>query len=126
MAIQQWFYTCAYCGREFDDRTCKKNAAHVIPKSRGGCDHLANLVDACEDCNKGEGGQHEMTPIEWWAKQEWGRENTEGSVSMFDAGGWKLSERHEFLLQAAYWEARARWHLLNDHEIEADFVLREH
>lgn len=112
---------CAYCGQKFDARNVKKNASHIIARSRGGCDHLANLVDACEDCNKGEVGQHELTPIEWWAKQEWDKGNTQGDISIFDAGGWTLSERREFLLQAAYWEARARWHLMKEHGVLASF-----
>lgn len=39
---------CAYCGA-----TGKKlTADHLIPKSAGGKDELANIVPACEECNR--------------------------------------------------------------------------
>jgi hypothetical protein len=60
------------------------------------------------------------TPLEWWAKQEWENQwkdkNGKASVSAFDYGGWTLEERQRFLIQAAYWEARARWHIMTEHK----------
>lgn len=121
MANQQEFGECAYCGEPFDKHIHRKNSAHIIPRNRGGCDHLPNLVDACDECNKGQGGQWTLTPIEWWAKQEWEKEDGVDGVSAFDYGGWTLRQRRQFLLQAAYWEARARWHLRREHQKVAKF-----
>lgn len=35
---------------------------HVVPLSRGGSNDIANLVPACEGCNRKKGAQ---TPLEW-------------------------------------------------------------
>jgi len=121
MTKQQFFSRCAYCDEPFDADRHRKHAAHIIPKVRGGCDCPANIVDACEECNKGEGGLGILTPIEWWAEQQWEGETSKDDISAFDAGGWKLVERQQMLLQVAYWEARARWHLLKHHGIKASF-----
>ena len=124
MAEQQDFSNCAFCFESFtEDR--KKNAAHIIPRDSGGCDHKANLVDACEDCNKGSGGQWTDTPLEWWAKQNWDVGQKPDDVSQFDFGGYTLADRRQFLLQAAYWEARARLHLEEDHDVKAVFVTKD-
>jgi hypothetical protein len=42
-------HTCRYCGRSADQ------VDHVFPKSRGGTDHLFNLVAACRSCNLAKG-----------------------------------------------------------------------
>jgi hypothetical protein len=77
---------------------------------------LANLIDLCAECNNGKDGQWTDTPLEYWAWHQWHVEDGEGNVSPFDFGGWTLRQRDEFLLQAAYWEARARGHLLEVHK----------
>jgi 5-methylcytosine-specific restriction endonuclease McrA len=43
-------HTCRYCG----DRA--HQADHVIPRKKGGADHLTNLVAACSSCNRVAGG----------------------------------------------------------------------
>ena|SRR5436190_11034799 len=45
-------FTCRYCGRKAPDVVLEID--HVVPKSRGGPDRLANLVTACFDCNRGK------------------------------------------------------------------------
>jgi 5-methylcytosine-specific restriction endonuclease McrA len=39
---------CYYCGVLLKDHVCIE---HVIPRSRGGSDRMANLVAACTSCN---------------------------------------------------------------------------
>ncbi len=104
---------CAYCSDSFNDEDRKPIWEHVVPLDRGGCDHLANLVEACLDCNRALTGQNErgtLTPLEWWARQEWYRDGPE-DVTSFDYAGWTHDQRRDALTRAAYWEARARWHL---------------
>ncbi len=112
MMEREWAQ-CAYCADPFTDYGPKPNWEHVIPLDRGGCDHLANLVQACPDCNRALTGLNErgtLTPIEWWARQEWFRDGPE-DVTSFDYAGWSQRQRQDALNRAAYWEARARWHL---------------
>lgn len=42
-------FTCQYCGCKVSLRTGTRD--HVHPRSRGGRDHLANIVTACAPCN---------------------------------------------------------------------------
>lgn len=42
-------WTCRYCGRELG--TAETTLDHVVPRSKGGEDSLANLVTACRSCN---------------------------------------------------------------------------
>jgi len=42
-------HTCVYCGGEGG------SVDHVIPYSRGGNDHIDNLVTACMRCNRAKG-----------------------------------------------------------------------
>ena len=42
-------FTCQYCGCRVTMRTGTRD--HVIPRSRGGRDILANVVTACSPCN---------------------------------------------------------------------------
>ena len=58
---------CAYCGVE----TCftgkdgpKATVDHVVPKSKGGLDHLSNCVVACEECNGAKADQEDWSPPE--------------------------------------------------------------
>lgn len=48
--LQRDHHACRYCG----DRA--QQADHVIPRSKGGPDHLNNLVACCRHCNKIAGG----------------------------------------------------------------------
>ncbi len=120
MSMERNWGRCAFCGDPFNDRDRKPIWEHVIPMDRGGCEHLANLVEACEDCNRGLSGVNEkgtMTPLEWWARQEWFRDGP-SDVTSFDYAGWTLEEKQTSLLRSAYWEARARWHLMYECEKE--------
>jgi 5-methylcytosine-specific restriction endonuclease McrA len=49
---------CVYCNR----RTRQLTRDHVLPKSRGGSNHHANIVSACQACNHVKGNR---TPEEW-------------------------------------------------------------
>lgn len=60
-------WQCAYCGVE----TCftgkdgpKATVDHVVPKSKGGLDHLSNCVVACEECNGAKADQEDWSPPE--------------------------------------------------------------
>lgn len=44
---------CHYCGIILTGRTA--TADHIIPKSKGGTDHVSNLVLACKTCNAEKG-----------------------------------------------------------------------
>lgn len=46
-------FRCRYCGRG-PEQGVYLEADHVIPRSEGGPDTLANLVTACWDCNRGK------------------------------------------------------------------------
>ena len=86
MALPEWVrtaiferddYTCRYCGvrheeiRRFNDFPYWGNGGrwvanlhvdHVVPKSRGGTDEVANLVTACPSCNR---EKYNRAPGEW-------------------------------------------------------------
>jgi 5-methylcytosine-specific restriction endonuclease McrA len=46
-------FTCQYCGRQTPQVILEID--HIIPKSKGGTDHINNLVTSCFDCNRGKG-----------------------------------------------------------------------
>ena len=53
---------CPYCGRKMDrtNRPAHCNPRwptidHKVPRSRGGSDHISNLVWACRECNEEKG-----------------------------------------------------------------------
>ena len=50
MMEREWAQ-CAYCADPFTDYGSKPRWEHVIPLDRGGCDHLANRVQAFLGCN---------------------------------------------------------------------------
>ena len=92
---------CAYCADPFNDVDRKPIWEHVVP------------LEACLDCNRALTGMNErgaLTPLEWWARQEWFRDGP-GDVTSFDYAGWTQEQRRDALTRSAYWEARARWHL---------------
>jgi 5-methylcytosine-specific restriction endonuclease McrA len=53
--------TCAYCQRPLDDTN--RTVDHVVPRVRGGSNHVSNLVLACQLCNsmKADKLLHEWT-----------------------------------------------------------------
>jgi len=48
-------HMCLYCGREHTDDELTRD--HVMPMSKGGRDHWANVVTACRRCNTHKGNQ---------------------------------------------------------------------
>lgn len=42
-------YICQHCGKEATE------ADHIIPKSKGGRDHMDNLIASCKPCNARRG-----------------------------------------------------------------------
>jgi 5-methylcytosine-specific restriction endonuclease McrA len=50
---------CHYCGRKLNKKTATLD--HVKPRSKGGKDGYANLVLACEPCNKEKGDRDAIT-----------------------------------------------------------------
>ncbi|MGG3707357.1 HNH endonuclease [Heyndrickxia coagulans] len=42
---------CIYCGITEDEAGCRHHIDHVTPLSRGGTNHISNLVLACASCN---------------------------------------------------------------------------
>lgn len=48
---------CAWCGVTFTDEN-PSTLDHVIPRSRGGSNHIRNLVLACNDCQQQRGCDH--------------------------------------------------------------------
>jgi 5-methylcytosine-specific restriction endonuclease McrA len=55
-------HRCQYCGEK------AHQADHVVPRKKGGADHLANLVAACSSCNRVAGGNRFAS---FEAKKEW-------------------------------------------------------
>ena len=53
---------CVYCGVE----NVPLNIDHVVPRAKGGSDHVSNLVLACTDCNQKKGAQ----PLEAFLKDK--------------------------------------------------------
>ena len=51
---------CVYCGRG-PAQGMLLEADHVIPRAEGGPDTLANLVTACQDCNRGKSAKRVLT-----------------------------------------------------------------
>lgn len=51
---------CTYCLDAADQ------ADHVIPRVRGGSDHISNLVAACSACNQSKGA---LTAWEWFKRE---------------------------------------------------------
>jgi 5-methylcytosine-specific restriction endonuclease McrA len=52
-------FACQYCGTRLSMNTGTRD--HVLPRSRGGPDTLANVVAACRSCN---GRKDDRTPLE--------------------------------------------------------------
>lgn len=45
-------FTCRYCGRKPPE--VELEIDHINPRSKGGTNHLSNLITACRDCNAGK------------------------------------------------------------------------
>ena len=48
---QEFDHRCAYCGKGGIELT----KDHIVPLTKGGTDSIANIVPACEFCNKSKG-----------------------------------------------------------------------
>ena len=42
----RWDYKCAYCGSEHN-----LTLDHIVPRSKGGSNHINNVLCACKSCN---------------------------------------------------------------------------
>lgn len=51
--LEKWGRTCAYCGAT----GVPLQVEHIVPRVRGGSDHVSNLILACERCNQRKGNQ---------------------------------------------------------------------
>jgi len=51
-------YSCKFCGRNVNDGV-KLEVDHIIPKSKGGSNHIDNLQILCRECNIGKGNKYE-------------------------------------------------------------------
>jgi len=49
--LLKYAYQCVYCGKT----DCTLEIDHLLPRSRGGSNRLANLVLCCHDCNQAKG-----------------------------------------------------------------------
>jgi 5-methylcytosine-specific restriction endonuclease McrA len=49
-------FTCQYCGRR--PPVVKLHVDHVVPVSKGGKNHISNLVTSCQDCNLGKSNRY--------------------------------------------------------------------
>ncbi len=56
-------HTCAYCGGLANDPVLERE--HVVPRSRGGSNRVANQVIACRTCNEAKGN---ALPEQWLAQ----------------------------------------------------------
>jgi hypothetical protein len=48
-------FTCQYCGAKAPDVLLQCD--HIEPHSKGGADHILNLITSCKDCNGGKGAR---------------------------------------------------------------------
>lgn len=54
---------CVYCDRRSGGQDATKD--HLVPKSRGGPNHVRNYVPACKSCNhKRSKGEHHKNPLD--------------------------------------------------------------
>jgi 5-methylcytosine-specific restriction endonuclease McrA len=51
--LEKWGRKCAYCGKE----GVPLEVEHIVPKSRGGSNRVANLTLACRSCNEKKGNK---------------------------------------------------------------------
>jgi len=60
--FQRDSFTCQYCGAVAPDVTL--HCDHIEPVSKGGANHLENLITACVDCNIGKGAKRLLSENE--------------------------------------------------------------
>ena len=51
-------FTCNYCG--VNGSEAELQCDHIIPKSKGGSNHISNLTTACRKCNQSKGNRNTM------------------------------------------------------------------
>jgi hypothetical protein len=51
--LLKWHHACTYCGKQ----DIPLQVEHIIPKAKGGSNHVSNLCIACEQCNTTKGTQ---------------------------------------------------------------------
>ena len=49
-------FTCVYCG--VNGSNAELQCDHIIPISKGGSNHIANLATACRKCNQSKGNRN--------------------------------------------------------------------
>jgi hypothetical protein len=54
-AMKRDRFTCTYCGKPGTD--VELQVDHIIPVSKGGSHHIANLTTACRHCNQSKGNR---------------------------------------------------------------------
>lgn len=54
-------YKCTYCGTSGSDSELEID--HIIPVSKGGSNHIANLTTACRKCNQGKSNKTWMPSV---------------------------------------------------------------
>lgn len=54
LVIEEKGAACLYCGAE----GIELEIDHVVPVTKGGSNHMANLVPACKACNSSKGARH--------------------------------------------------------------------
>jgi len=59
---ERWNHECAYCG----SKTNELSIDHIVPRSKGGNDHITNVLCACTRCNRSKA--HE--PVEQWYRSQ--------------------------------------------------------
>ena len=63
------WYQCTYCDKKI--RFSDSDIDHIWPKSRGGTNHSANLVIACQSCNRSKGNKIDGRVIEGFIAKIW-------------------------------------------------------
>ena len=58
----RWDYKCAYCGSEHN-----LSLDHIVPRSKGGSNHINNVLCACVSCNADKA--HEQWLL-WYIQQD--------------------------------------------------------
>jgi hypothetical protein len=70
--LEQWNWLCFYCAepikRGSSDPDHEATKDHMVPISRGGVDHIANIAPACLRCNQLKGNK---TVDEFRAERAW-------------------------------------------------------
>jgi hypothetical protein len=53
-------FLCSYCG--VNGSEAELQCDHIIPKSKGGSNHMSNLATSCRKCNQSKGNRNIMQP----------------------------------------------------------------